>query len=166
MVFCLQARMEQTCPHDGVHMPESSFAKMMSEMSEGQRLLFENVAWTKNADVEIKNMGKINTASLELDGNVEHIERVLAGCISDDTQRAVTMHIGAMQEAFRQLTWESGGRIDEGDEEGEFLKRRSLESEDSQRTGLAGMSREQSLKEGMRLATKRDSADSPRSLRD
>ena len=49
--------MEQTCPHDGVHMPESSFAKMMSEMSEGQRLLFENVAWTKNADVEIKNMG-------------------------------------------------------------------------------------------------------------
>jgi hypothetical protein len=76
------------------------------------------------------------------------------------------MHIGAMQEAFRQLTWESGGRIDEGDEEGEFLKRRSLESEDSQRTGLAGMSREQSLKEGMRLGTKRDSADSPRSLRD
>ena len=114
-VFCLQARMEQTCPHDGVHMPESSFAKMMSEMSEDQRLLFENVAWTKNTDVEIKNMGKINTASLELDGNVEHIERVLAGCISYDTQRAVTMHIGAMQEAFRQLTWESGGRIDEGD---------------------------------------------------
>jgi len=37
---------------------------MMSEMSEDQRLLFENVAWTKNADVEIKNMGKINTASL------------------------------------------------------------------------------------------------------
>ena len=71
--------MEQTCPHDGVHMPESSFAKMMSEMSEDQRVLFEDLAWTKNADVEIKNMGKINTASLELDGNVEHIERVLVG---------------------------------------------------------------------------------------
>ena len=76
---------------------------------------------------------------------------------------------GAMGDSWYEYllkVWVQGGRIDEGDEEGEFLKRRSLESEDSQRAGLAGMSREHSLKEGMRLATKRDSADSPRSLRD
>lgn len=145
----LAARMEQTSPYDGVHMPESSFEKMMDEMSEEQRALFEKVAWTRNTDVEIKNMGKINTASLELKGNEDQIERVLAGCISDDTQRAVTMHIGAMQEAFRQLTWESGGRIDEGDEEAEFA-RRTRSPENSQRSGLA-VSREASRREGVRL---------------
>ena len=75
---------------------------------------------------------------------------MLAGCISDDTQRAVTMHIGAMQEAFRQLTWESGGRIDEGDEEAEFARRRTLESGNSQRSDLA-VSREASRREGVRL---------------
>ncbi len=144
----LAARMEQTSPYDGVHMPESSFEKMMDEMSEEQRALFEKVAWTRNTDVEIKNMGKINTASLEFKGNEDQIERVLAGCISDDTQRAVTMHIGAMQEAFRQLTWESSGRIDEGDEEAEFARRRSPEN--SQRSGLA-VSREASRREGVRL---------------
>ena len=146
----LAARMEQTSPYDGVHMPESSFEKMMSEMSEEQRALFEKLAWTRNTDVEIKNMGKINTASLELKGNEDQIERVVAGCISDDTQRAVTMHIGAMQEAFRQLTWESGGKIDEGDEEAEFARRRNLESGDSQRSDLA-LSREASRIEGVRL---------------
>ena len=146
----LAARMEQTSPYDGVHMPESSFDKMMSEMSEEQRALFEKVAWTRNTDVEIKNMGKINTVSLELKGNEDQIERVLAGCISDDTQRAVTMHIGAMQEAFRQLTWESGGRIDEGDEEAEFARRRTPESGNSQRSDLA-VSREASRREGVRL---------------
>ena len=145
----LAARMEQTSPYDGVHMPESSFEKMMDEMSEEQRALFEKVAWTRNTDVEIKNMGKINTASLELKGNEDQIERVLAGCISDDTQRAVTMHIGAMQEAFRQLTWESGGRIDDGDEEAEFA-RRTRSPENSQRSGLA-VSREASRREGVRL---------------
>ena len=150
----LAARMEQTSPYDGVHMPESSFEKMMSEMSEEQRALFEKVAWTRNTDVEIKNMGKINTASLELKGNEDQIERAVAGCISDDTQRAVTMHIGAMQEAFRQLTWESGGKIDEGDEGDEEAelgnRRRSLESGNSQRSDLT-LSREASRREGMRF---------------
>ena len=62
-------------------------------------------------------MGKIDTRVVGVKESRDQIERVLAGCISDDTQRSGgPMHIGAMQEAFRRSRGESGGRIDEGDE--------------------------------------------------
>ena len=112
----LAARMEQTSPYGAVHMPKASYDKMMSEMTEDQKGLFDGIVFDTHENVEIKNMGKIDTVSLSLTENDEdRIESVLIGCLSDDKQRAVTTHIGVLAESFRRQSW-SGVRLSMDDD--------------------------------------------------
>lgn len=101
----LAARMEQTCPHDAVHMPAESFEKMKADLGEALASEFEALRFETHARVEIKNMGRVDTVSLAFRGNEESIERVLAGAIGDDDNRAVAAHIGVMADQLRNAKW-------------------------------------------------------------
>ena len=101
----LAARMEQTCPHNGVHMPIASFSKMRSDLGEGLASAFEALRFETHERVEIKNMGAVDTVSLAFCGNEESVERVLASAIDDDANRAVAVHIGVLAEQFRKASW-------------------------------------------------------------
>jgi class 3 adenylate cyclase len=103
----LAARMEQTCPHDAVHMPAESFEKMKADLGEALASEFEALRFETHARVEIKNMGRVDTVSLAFRGNEESIERVLAGAIGDDDNRAVAAHIGVMADQLRNAKWGS-----------------------------------------------------------
>lgn len=99
--------MEQTCPHDAVHMPAKSFEKMKADLGEALASEFEALRFETHANVEIKNMGRVDTVSLAFRGNEESIERVLAGAIGDDDNRAVAAHIGVMADQLRNAKWGS-----------------------------------------------------------
>lgn len=101
----LAARMEQTCPYGAVHMPKRTFEKMQNEMTEDQDGIFDGVDFKTHEKVAIKNMGEIDTVSLLFSENEERIAALLIGCLSDDNQRAVTVHIGVQAESFRQKSW-------------------------------------------------------------
>ena len=103
----LAARMEQTCPRGGVHMPMTSFSKMRSDLGEELASAFEALRFETHERVEIKNMGRVDTVSLAFRGNEESIERVLAGAIGDDDNRAVAAHIGVMADQLRNAKWGS-----------------------------------------------------------
>ena len=113
----LAARMEQTCPRGGVHMPMTSFSKMRSDLGEELASAFEALRFETHERVEIKNMGAVDTVSLTFRGNEESVERVLASAIGDDANRAVAAHIGVLAEQFRKENW---GAAEKGDgDEGE-----------------------------------------------
>ena len=97
----MAARMEQTCPHDAVHMPAKSFEKMKADLGEALASEFEALRFETHKSVEIKNMGRVDTVSLAFRGNEESIERVLAGAIGDDDNRAVAAHIGVFSSASK-----------------------------------------------------------------
>lgn len=101
----LAARMEQTAHPNSVHMPKSSFDKMMDELTESQRDVFADIKFTTREKVAIKNMGEIDTVSLQMTGNENQVDALLIGCMSDDTQRAVAMHIGVLTQSFRLRSW-------------------------------------------------------------
>ena len=103
----MAARMEQTCPHDAVHMPAKSFEKMKADLGEALASEFEALRFETHANVEIKNMGRVDTVSLAFRGNEESIERVLAGAIGDDDNRAVAAHIGVLADQLRNAKWGS-----------------------------------------------------------
>ena len=111
----LAARMEQTCPHNGVHMPIASFSKMRSDLGEGLASAFEALRFETHERVEIKNMGAVDTVSLTFCGNEESVERVLASAIDDDANRAVAVHIGVLAEQFRKASWGGAEKRDSGD---------------------------------------------------
>ena len=113
----LAARMEQTCPHNGVHMPIASFSKMRSDLGEGLASAFEALRFETHERVEIKNMGAVDTVSLTFCGNEESVERVLASAIDDDANRAVAVHIGVLAEQFRKASWGEAkkGKSSEGE---------------------------------------------------
>ena len=111
----LAARMEQTCPHGGVHMPVSSFSKMRSDLGEDLESAFDELRFETHDKVEIKNMGVVDTVSLSFKGNEEGIERVLASSIGDDANRAVAAHIGVLAEQFRKASWGGAEKRDSGE---------------------------------------------------
>ena len=111
----LAARMEQTCPHGGVHMPVSSFTKMRSDLGEDLESAFDELRFETHDKVEIKNMGVVDTVSLSFKGNEEGIERVLASSIGDDANRAVAAHIGVLAEQFRKASWGGAEKRDSGE---------------------------------------------------
>jgi class 3 adenylate cyclase len=111
----LAARMEQTCPHGGVHMPVSSFTKMRADLGEDLESAFDELRFETHDKVEIKNMGVVDTVSLSFKGNEEGIERVLASSIGDDANRAVAAHIGVLAEQFRKASWGGAEKRDSGE---------------------------------------------------
>lgn len=111
----LASRMEQTCPHGGVHMPVSSFTKMRADLGEDLESAFDELRFETHDKVEIKNMGVVDTVSLSFAGNEEGIERVLASSIFDDANRAVAAHIGVLAEQFRKASWGGAEKRDSGE---------------------------------------------------
>ena len=111
----LAARMEQTCPHGGVHMPVSSFSKMRSDLGEDLESAFGELRFETHDKVEIKNMGVVDTVSLTFEGNEEGVERVLASAIGDDANRAVAAHIGVLAEQFRKASWGGAEKRESGE---------------------------------------------------
>ena len=109
----LAARMEQTCPPGSVNMPAASHEKMLAELSPEARATFGDLRFARHKNVNIKNMGEVDTVSLRYEDNLDGVERLLAGAIGDDLHRSVTVHIGVMAESLRQSSWgvgAAGGR--------------------------------------------------------
>ena len=113
----LAARMEQTCPVGGVHMPSSSFDKMRLDLGDELESAFESLKFDTHSQIAIKNMGSVDTVSLTFKGNEEAVERVLAGSIGDDANRAVAAHIGVLAELFRQASWGQVQKTEDEEEE-------------------------------------------------
>jgi class 3 adenylate cyclase len=97
----LAARMEQTCPLGSVNMPAASHEKMLAELSPEARATFGDLRFARHKNVNIKNMGEVDTVSLRYEDNLDGVERLLAGAIGDDLHRSVTVHIGVMAGAAR-----------------------------------------------------------------
>ena len=104
----LAARMEQTCPPGSVNMPAASHEKMLAELSPEARATFGDLRFARHKNVNIKNMGEVDTVSLRYEDNLDGVERLLAGAIGDDLHRSVTVHIGVMAESLRQSSWGVG----------------------------------------------------------
>jgi class 3 adenylate cyclase len=102
----LAARMEQTSPVGGLHMPEQTFDLMLVSTSLEQRTSLESLTFDKHAGVALKNMGSMDTVSLTIaKQNSEIVDKVLVGWLTDDSQRSVAIHIGVSSESIKHDDW-------------------------------------------------------------